>query len=110
MPDVPTPPDYAKEAAQLCRSVNKRLWGDMIRSQHDAIDALWNNPHATPQEVCDELGEKAVMNFDDHAALTELIVARSIAAGIAPDIKLPTFAFVREQDGRVTVLATPYVP
>lgn len=110
MPEEPTQPNHASDAAKLCLAVNRRLWREMKTAQHDCIDALWNNPHATPQQVCDELGTKAVMNFDDHAALTELIVERSIAAGLTPDIKLPTHAFTRNQDGTVTVLDEPYTP
>lgn len=78
--------------------------------QKTGIDSVWGHQSLSPQEVFDSLGEAAGSLCAAHAALTKCIVTIATADGIAPDIKLPTFNFAVESDGKVTVSDTPYAP
>jgi len=101
-----------KRAVGSLVGISSRGWGAIISAQNDGIDAVWHNPQATPQQVCDELGTLAVPSFDEHGRLTDFIVAQNIIEGKSPldRVKLPTFAFTRNQNGTVTVDPnTPYV-
>lgn len=113
MPSLnPPPPTHAQQAKARLTGLSAMAWSYAVAAQRQGIEALWLNPDATPQEICDELGTDAVAAFDDHARLTDFIVGQLIAEGKNPldTILLPTFAFTREQDGRVTVSEDPYVP
>jgi len=113
MPKLETPPKTsASQALSSLTSISMLCWNTMLSTQHDGITTVWNNPHATPQAVCDSLGTQAADVFDEHGALTDFIVERCIVEGKDPKahIKLPKFAFTRNQNGTVTVLDSPYVP
>lgn len=72
---------------------------------------MWDNPDGlTPQQVADIAGENGGKLMSFHAGLTNFIVAAATADGVAPDIALPTHNFTVGEDGRVTVLNTPYTP
>lgn len=108
----PSPPSAVKQARNKLAGLSAVAWNAAVEAQTEGIKTLWLNPNATPQEICDELGTDAVDAFDDHARLTDFIAGQLVAEGKDPmdTILLPTFAFTREEDGRVTVLGTPYVP
>lgn len=108
-PQIETP---AQAAKRKLTGLSAFGWSIVLQSQQQGIEALWHDPNATPQEICDELGDKAVQVFDDHARLTDYIVAQLTSEGKNPldYIALPTFAFTRNQDGTVTIGTDPYVP
>ena len=77
--------------------------------EKEGIAKVWHSPLGlTPQQVCDAAGSDAVQLFTVHGILTECLVAIVTASGIAPNIDLPTNAFIKNEDGTVTVLDAPY--
>lgn len=78
--------------------------------QKDGINTLWNNPRATPQQIIDGLGDKALKLFQFHGALTDLLVGMSVADGISYTPSFPTNAFTIDPNtGKITVTEDPYV-
>lgn len=78
--------------------------------QKDGINTLWNNPRATPQQIIDGLGDKALKLFQFHGALTDLLVGMSVVDGISYTPSFPTNAFTIDPNtGKITVTEDPYV-
>jgi len=119
MPLLPPPTDQASvpletrkaRTAQRLEMALAQSYRDSVRVQKDGIAQVWKNPLGlTPQEVFYSVGTNAGAMLAAHGALTTCIIIAATAAGVAPDIALPTHAFTVNEDGTVTVLEGPYVP
>ncbi len=70
-------PSYQVLAANSIKNtafvLNKRL----VRFYAEAVDLVWKNPNASPQQVCNELGADAKELFELHKALGEFLDANS---------------------------------
>ena len=103
--------DQKKEAVKRdVINMGQRHYDQLCRIQKEGIDIMWNNPTLTPQEVSDAVGVDAAVLISAHGDLTEAIIKAATSSGIEPNIKLPTNAFVINQDGTVTISEDPYVP
>ena len=113
---TPTAPTDADRIRDAIRALSRRTFGAMLDAQRQGIDLLWHGQsqglHAlTAQQVCDGLGTEAVKVFDFHAALTEFVLTQAAADGVTVEVKWPTYAFTRNQDGTVAIdTETPYTP
>jgi hypothetical protein len=83
-----------KETAYV---LNKRL----ARFYAEAINLVWNNGGASPQQVCDELGADAKELFELHKALGEFLEANS-PDSIA-EYKKFIGSYTLNSDGTVTI-------
>ena len=90
-------------------SMGQRHYTQLCRIQKEGIDTMWYNKDLTPQEVADAVGVNAGVLITAHGALTIAIATAAAAAGIQPDIKLPTNTFTVNADGTVTISNDPYV-
>lgn len=106
---------------RIIKAISNRIqnnavdWFDsLIKMQNTGIDALWENPTITPQEIVDELGENAIKVFQYHAALTDLIIgiAQIDGVDVSNKLKYPTNAFsIDNETGRIIIdTSTPYTP
>lgn len=114
-PPLSTPPAprvaQIKQQALNIRRLSRESYETITRIQQRGIDALWNHPELTPQEIIDGLGADAIKVFQYHGALTNYLVTLAQTEGITPDIKLPTNAFTIDmENGTITVTEDPYVP
>ena len=98
-----------KQTSRQIVNMGQRHYSQLCRMQKEGIDAMWYNKDLTPQEVAEAVGKDGGVLIAAHGALTSAIVAAATAAGITPDIKLPTKAFTVNLDGTVTVSDKPYV-
>jgi hypothetical protein len=98
-----------KQTSRRIVNMGQRHYNQLCRMQKEGIDAMWFNRDLTPQEVAEAVGKDGGVLIAAHGALTSAIIAAATAAGIAPDIKLPTNAFTVDKNGVVTVSSDPYV-
>lgn len=98
------------QATLQIQSAARRNYQQLVEMQKSGIRALWHAAPATPQDICDSLGNQAAKVFAAHGALTSLIVRIAQLDGTTPDILLPTHAFTIHGDGTVTILDSPYTP
>jgi len=97
------------QASRQIINMGQRHYSQLCRMQKEGIDAMWHNKNLTAQEVADAVGVDGGVLIAAHGALTSAIISAATAAGITPDIKLPTNAFTVNSDGTVTVSNDPYV-
>jgi hypothetical protein len=94
-------PSHQKMAADSIKETafitNKRL----VRLFADGINLVWNNPKATPQQVCDELGTDAKEVFELHAALGQFLDSNS--PNDLSELKSRIGSYTLNSDGTVTV-------
>lgn len=90
-------------------NLGQRHYSQLCKMQKEGIDMMWYNEDLTPQEVSDAVGSNGGVLIAAHGALTSAIISAATAAGIQPDIKLPTNTFTVNVDGTVTISDDPYV-
>lgn len=94
-------PSHEKIAADTIKEtsfiINKRL----VRVFAEGINTLWNHPHVSPQQVCDELGTDAKEVFELHSALGEFLEANS--PNDISEIKSKIGSYTLNSDGTVTI-------
>lgn len=109
---VKTPPKefYLNRTVSIIRSLTKSTFDQLVKTQRNGIEELWENPNATPQEIIDALGDDAIKVFQFHGALTQLITAISEIDNVKVDLKTPSNAFTIDKSGKIKVSDQPYVP
>jgi len=110
-PPIPEP-TLAEKQSEISRQIanmSQRHYSQLCSMQKEGIDAMWYNPYLTPQEISDAVGTDGGVLIAAHGALTVAIMTAASAAGIQPDIKLPTHAFTVNPDSTVTISNDPYV-
>lgn len=74
------------------------------QSIKDGYDLFWNNPNATPQELCDLMGNQAYKLFQDHRDAQDFIKSRR---SDYVELTIPeNYDVTFNQDGTVTILST----
>lgn len=104
----PSKEEVLKRVVHRIENVSRQAFSNLVKTQREGIDIVWNHPRLTPQEIVDELGERAAKVFQFHGALTEYIKAVSEIDGVQVDLKYPTNAFTID-NGVITVTEDPYV-
>jgi hypothetical protein len=113
---LPLPVEIPKEirlknSTRRIKELSKNCFNNLVRTQRDGIDLMWNHKNLTPQEIIDELGVDVFKVFHFHAKLTQFISELAQFDGSTVDLKYPTNAFDMDVDtGTVTVTDQPYQP
>lgn len=108
---IPSKEEVLKRVVNRIENLSKESFNQLIRTQREGIDAVWNHPRLTPQEVIDELGDKAIKVFQFHGGLTEYIKTIAAIDGVQVELKYPTNAFtIDPKTGKITVTEDPYTP
>ncbi len=110
-PQTPSRELKLKMVANNIKKLSIESFEKIIEIQKKGVEALWNHPEYTPQEIINALGDNAIKVFQYHGGLTEYINSVAIAEGIQPTIKLPTNSFtIDATTGKITVSDQPYTP
>ena len=97
-----TPVDKAVRVANAIKSTTRQTFQMMTNAFNMGSKNFWNNPHATPAQIAEALGNDAREVFELHYALGLLINS------IKPDSIQEGWAaigqFTMNEDGTVTIL------
>ena len=100
-----------ERAVNRIQSVSKETFNQLVRTQREGVNLVWNHPKLTPQEIIDGLGVNAIKVFQFHGGLTEYIATIAAIDGVDVDLKYPTNAFTIDPNtGKITVTNDPYTP
>ena len=102
-PKPPTKEEMVFNTVNRIKNMSRETYRKICETQKNGVQAVWEHPKLTPQEVMDGLGKEAGKAFQFHKALTEYIVAIATAEGIEPDILLPKGDVTINADGTATV-------
>jgi hypothetical protein len=110
-PQPPSKEQVSERVQRRIQNLSRESFNQMINTQREGIDIVWNHPILTPQEVIDALGENAIKVFMFHRGLTDYILGVAAADNIQVDVKYPTNAVVIDPTtGKITVTEDPYTP
>ncbi len=113
---LPQPVEIPKEVrlqntTRRIKEMSKNCYANLVKTQRDGIDLMWNHQHLTPQEIIDELGVDVFKIFHFHAKLTQFISELAQFDGSTVELKYPTNSFTMDFNaGTVTVTNQPYQP
>jgi len=113
---LPTPVAIPKEirlknTVNRIKELSKSCFNNLVKTQRDGIDIMWNHQHLTPQEIIDELGVDVFKIFQFHAKLTQFVTELAQSDGSTVELKYPTNSFTMNLSaGTVTVSNQPYQP
>ena len=79
-------------------NTTRETFNNLIDVQRRGINIVWNNPNFTPQEILDELGDRAPAIFAMHRELSEFITDVAAANNVQVDLKQPTHNFTLSGD------------
>lgn len=104
---TPNVRDIPKEIADsFIRIVNSEL-DRRIGLHKDCFTAFWHSTEATPQEICDRLGDKAALYFQlgaeniNHIQRALSIVGKNLDDYIASELYTPPCQVTFNEDGTV---------
>jgi hypothetical protein len=102
IPEPTQEQNIALAVSQLSSQVNGSL-DNLKRNIQIAWDLFWHNPQATPQQICDALGNNAYKIFQESGFWQAAIKQRD------PDYEelVPPNEFVINQDGTVEIIPNP---
>lgn len=92
--------EQEKLGANALVTFNKGAMENQIINLKQSYNLFWNNPQATPQQICDLLGNNAYKLFENYSVMAQAIMT------IKPDaeVLMPADgAFTINQDGTVTI-------
>lgn len=101
-----SPSNSGAKAAEEISANARALREHLINSYNGLMGMFWGHPTASPQEICDALGERAGSLFAYGAALAAFI--EQIDPVAAATLRAPANAFTVAADGRVTISSEPY--
>jgi hypothetical protein len=109
---VPVPKKVRLEnTTRRIKELSKNCFSDLVRTQREGIDLMWDHENLTPQEIIDELGVDVFKIFHFHAKLTQFISELAQFDGSTVELKYPTNSFDMDVNtGTVTVTDQPYQP
>lgn len=87
-----------KAVANNIVSTTRETFNNLISVQRKGIEFVWKNPNFTPQEILNELGDKAPAIFAMHRELSEFITDVAAANNVQVDLKQPTHNFTLSGD------------
>lgn len=100
-----------KNTVNRIKELSRNTFNNLVRTQRDGIDILWNHDHLTPQEIIDELGPDVFKVFQFHSKLTQFINDVAQFDNSTVELKYPTNSFTMNLNaGTVTVSDQPYQP
>lgn len=76
----------------------RETYNNLVNIQRKGIDLIWNNPNFTPQEILDELGDRAPIVFTMHKELSDFITGIATANNVQVDLKQPTHSYTLSGD------------
>ena len=90
---------YVSQAVNTFICHNNASLANLIINAEYSFNLFWNNPSATPQQICDKLGTSAASAFDTSNKVFTLIIS------LQPSYTPPTapLAFTINDDGTVTI-------
>lgn len=100
-----------KNTVNRIKELSKNCFNNLVKTQRDGIDIMWDHQHLTAQEIIDELGADTFKVFHFHAKLTQFITELAQFDGSSVELKYPTNSFTMNLSaGTVTVSDQPYQP
>lgn len=83
----------------------RETFNNLVQTQRRGIDIVWNNNEFTPQEILNELGDRAPAIFTMHGELSDFITSLATANNVEVDLKAPTHSFTLS--GNTIVVGDP---
>ena len=82
-----------KAVANIIVNTTCETFNDLVSVQRRGIDLVWADVSFTPQEILNELGDRAPAIFAMHRELSEFITDVAAANNVKVDLKQPTHNF-----------------